>query len=112
MQIEDIEVIKHFFLEDTKLYFKLVRIPMGYHVLTHKHTFSHASILVKGCAIVDCDGNRKVHYAPDIIEIKAGVAHEIIAVNGEVDWICAHSLANIPEENWKPDKIDVELIES
>lgn len=110
MGIDQVDVQAHFFVGG--VYLKQVLIPEGHHVVTHKHQYDHASVLGSGCAIVICDDEQKTYYAPDVIEIKAGVAHEVIAVNGPVSWFCIHSLYNIQDQTlWHPDKIDVELIE-
>ncbi len=110
MDITEVDVQAHFFIAG--VYLKQVRIPAGHHVMTHKHQYDHASILAQGCAIVTCDGVQTTHYSPDVIEIKKGIAHEVVAVNGDVLWYCVHSLYNVDQSLWTPDMIDNVLVES
>jgi hypothetical protein len=106
MNMSEIEVISHNFIAG--VYAKQMVIPDGYHVLTHKHCFDHMSILAQGCAIVECDGVQEVYYAPAVIDIKAHVEHEIIAVNGDCVWFCIHHVA---KEDYDESTIDEVLVE-
>ena len=85
-----IEVVSHHF--SGEVYAKHVRIKDGHYVATHKHKFDHMSILASGCVIVEADNERKTYYSPSVIEIKAGVAHSVIAVNGDAEWFCIHAI--------------------
>lgn len=109
MNIDEISTISHSFIAG--VYAKQVKIPSGHHVLTHKHNFDHMSILAQGNAVVVCDGEAKSYHAPAVIEIKAGVNHEVIA-NTDCVWFCVHNLSTVEDHDmWHPDKIDVALIE-
>lgn len=99
-----IEVIKHHFVGG--VYAKEMRIPDGFEVTSHKHRFDHMSVLTQGCVIVEADGIQETYYAPAVIEIKAGVAHSVLPVNGDAHWLCVHATDCTDES-----KIDEVLIE-
>lgn len=72
------------------VYAKEVIIKDGHEVAQHVHEFDHMSILAKGCAVVFQGDKCETYYAPAIIEIKAGVQHSVVAVNGDITWYCIH----------------------
>jgi hypothetical protein len=83
------EVIQHHFIGG--VYAKSIIIPDGFEVVSHKHVFDHMSVLTKGCVIVEANGIQETYYAPAVIEIKAGVAHSVLPVNGDAHWLCIHA---------------------
>ncbi len=94
--------IKHHFSDS--VYAKQMELPKGHVAVSHKHSYSHLSVLAKGECIVSqiVDGveTSSTHTAPDALEIKAGVEHQIEAVT-DVSWFCIHST-----EEKDPKKID------
>jgi len=96
--------IEHHFLPG--LYAKLSHIPAGRHLTQHVHTYDHASHLVSGIADVSMDGGETWanYIAPATLLIKAGIAHEVIAVT-DIRWFCVH----VTDET-DPEKIDETLI--
>lgn len=80
--------IQHFHSEDMEA--RQQELPAGFKVQKHKHSYGHLSILAEGKAIVRCDGVEKVYTAPACIEIKAGVAHEVEALE-DITWYCIHA---------------------
>lgn len=84
-----IEVISHHF--GGGIYCKLMRIKEDHEVVSHKHNYDHLSMLFSGCVIVEADGVQKTYWSPDVIEIKAGIDHSVIAVNGPAIWGCTHA---------------------
>jgi hypothetical protein len=87
--LDSIEVIKHHFIGG--VYAKEMLIPENHEVISHKHNFDHMSVLTDGCVIVVADGQQETYFSPAIIEIKAGVNHSIIPVNGDAHWLCIHA---------------------
>lgn len=80
--------IKHYF--SSGLYAKQMHIPKGYVVGTHKHKFSHISVLGSGSVIVETDNSSKEYTSPACIEILANVEHRITALEN-VTWFCIHA---------------------
>lgn len=72
------------------LYAKQMHIPAGYVAGSHKHAYSHLSILAEGNVIVEVDGAATEFFAPACIEIKAGLEHRIFAKTDTV-WFCVHA---------------------
>lgn len=97
----DIDMFHHF---SDKVYAKEMHIPAGSVAMSHKHSYSHLSCLAKGECIIttSIEGSEvsKEYRAPAMIEIKAGVHHQIEAVT-DIAWFCIHAT---PEKD--PDKID------
>lgn len=83
------KVISHHFIGG--VYCKEMEIPEDCQVLSHKHEFDHMSVLTQGCVIVDADGEIETYWSPAIINIKAGVQHSVLAVNGPAYWLCIHA---------------------
>lgn len=86
------------------LYAKEMHLPQGYKAYSHKHSYSHLSLLAKGKAIVTTDFSQVIYEAPACIEIKAGLNHEILALE-DVTWYCVHAT-----DETDPAKVDEVLI--
>lgn len=93
---------KHHFSDD--IYAKEMTLPKGHVALSHVHKYSHLSCLAKGRCIVMTDGERNEYTAPAMIEIKAGVEHQIEALE-DVVWYCIHAT-----KETDPEKIDKVVI--
>jgi len=84
--------VKHHFSDD--IYAKELHIPKGHVALGHRHTYSHLSLLGKGV----CKLSREIdgvlvetkHTAPAVLDIKAGVEHQVEALE-DVVWFCVHA---------------------
>ena len=83
----DLGTVHHF---SDGLYAKQMNIPKGYAAISHKHTYSHLSILSSGKVIVKTDDFEKEFTAPACIEIKAGINHMITALE-DAAWFCIHA---------------------
>lgn len=109
LDLENIDLnIKHHFSDS--IYAKEMCFPEGYIALSHKHTYSHLSVLAEGSCIVTymIEGERehaRAYTAPSVIEIKAGIEHQIEAIT-DVTWLCIHAT-----EEKDVSKIDTVLIE-
>jgi hypothetical protein len=103
--MSEINVVKHHF--SSGVYAKHMEIPDKFEVLTHKHEYSHLSILATGCVIVEVDGESTIHYAPAVIDIDAGKEHKITTVNGKATWFCIHGVS----EEYSESEIDEVLIQ-
>lgn len=68
------------------------RIPAGMWLKAHTHDYDHLSVLLSGQALLSRDGAVKEVDGPCIVEIKAGIPHELYAVTDCV-WDCIHALA-------------------
>jgi quercetin dioxygenase-like cupin family protein len=78
---------KHYF--SSKLYAKRMVLPKGYSAGTHKHSYDHLSIVAGGLVKVKVNGVESLYSVGDCIEIKAGLVHEIYALEDTV-WFCVH----------------------
>jgi len=101
---ENIEVLKHHFIGG--VYAKEMMIPEDYRAVSHRHSYDHMSVLSEGCVIVWANGKQETYFAPAVIEIKAGVEHEIQAVNGPAHWLCIHKT-----DCTDPSQVDEVLVE-
>lgn len=97
----DLGTVHHF---SDHQYAKEMHLPKGYKAFSHKHTYSHLSILAKGEAIVTTDTSQHIYKAPACINITAGTHHEILALE-DVTWYCIHAT-----DETDPDKVDEVLI--
>lgn len=79
---------KHHFSDH--IYAKEMTLPKGHVALSHKHSYSHLSCLASGKCIVYTDNEKNTYEAPAMIEIKAGVEHQIEALE-DVTWFCIHA---------------------
>lgn len=101
MNLEDLEVEHHF---SHGMYAKRMVLKEGYVIGSHKHKFPHMSILAKGIARVETDGESKIYEAGECIEIAAGIEHRIFALE-DIVWFCIHATDETDES-----KIDETLI--
>jgi quercetin dioxygenase-like cupin family protein len=97
----DVGTIHHF---SDGLYAKQMHLPAGYLAYSHKHTYSHLSLLAKGVAVVTTDHGSQTYRAPACINIVANEHHEILALE-DVTWFCIHATTETDA-----DKVDQVLI--
>ena len=86
------------------LYAKEMIMPAGYIAYSHKHPYSHLSILAKGRVILQTEAYNKEYVAPACINIEANTYHQIESLEDCV-WFCIHATAETDI-----DKIDEVLI--
>lgn len=84
---KDINTNHHF---DSGVYAREMHLPKGWQAESHKHTFDHMSILASGKVRVIADQKETTHIAPCVLSIKAGVVHQILAIQDSV-WFCIHA---------------------
>jgi quercetin dioxygenase-like cupin family protein len=77
-----------FFFAD-KMCARKMKLPKGYKAYSHAHTYDHLSVLARGIARVTTDADSKTYHAGDCITIKAGVHHQIEALE-DIIWFCIH----------------------
>jgi quercetin dioxygenase-like cupin family protein len=99
-----VEVISHHFVGG--VYCKMMRLKEDEEVVQHKHNYGHATALFSGCVILDANGEQSTHWAPDILEIKAGIHHKFMAINGDAVLACIHATTCTDA-----DKVDEVLIQ-
>jgi mannose-6-phosphate isomerase-like protein (cupin superfamily) len=87
---------QHYFSDG--LYAKQMMLPSNHCALSHKHKYSHLSVLASGIAMVEANDEKTVYSAPACIEIKAGVTHKITAIE-DVVWYCIHATNETDAEN-------------
>lgn len=97
----DLHITHHF---SDGVYAKQMALPKGHFAISHKHAYSHLSVLAAGVAVVDADGAEKTYTAPACINIPAGVEHKITALE-DVSWFCIHAT-----DVGDPEKVDDVLI--
>jgi len=95
-------MVEHHFSDG--VYAKQMFIPKGYVAATHKHNFSHLSILAQGQVVVSTNAGSHFYLAPACIEIKAEEHHTIEALQDCV-WYCVHATDEKDES-----KVDAVLI--
>ncbi|WP_458763673.1 hypothetical protein [Cupriavidus basilensis] len=98
----DLQTVHHF---SDGMYAKEMRLPKGHMAVSHKHTYSHLSILAAGAAVVETDEGSRIYRAPACIEIKAGMHHQITALE-DVTWFCVHAT-----DETDPETVDRVLIQ-
>jgi mannose-6-phosphate isomerase-like protein (cupin superfamily) len=86
------------------VYAKIMNLPPTHWVGTHRHAHDHLSVLAKGRAIVEVDGERTEYEAPTVLTIAAKKLHTIIPLT-PCTWMCIHATSCTD-----PDDIDHELI--
>ena len=96
------EVSHHF---SDGVYAKQMSLPKDHVAQSHRHNYSHLSILASGKVIVDCEGIKTQYTAPACLEIKAEIQHEIYALEDSI-FYCVHQV--LPD--YDLDKIDEVLI--
>ena len=97
------ENIHHHFVgqdQNKGVYAKQLKIPAGWVLESHKHTYDHLSILCSGIVSVLINGVRSVHHGPTALVIKAGENHTLRAIT-DVVWFCIH-----PTQETDEDKVD------
>lgn len=72
------------------VYAKETRIPAGYVLGKHTHTFDHLSILASGVVQLTVDGESRSITGPACVVIEADKTHELKAVTNTV-WYCVHA---------------------
>jgi quercetin dioxygenase-like cupin family protein len=87
------------------LYAKEMIMPKGHIAYSHKHPYSHLSILAKGRVILKTEAYNKEYVAPACINIEANTYHQIESLEDCV-WFCIHAT-----EETDCSKIDEVLIE-
>lgn len=88
MNIGEFLCQKHHFADG--LYAKEMCIPANHIAGSHKHKYSHLSILVSGSVSVTVENVTTDYIAPACIEIKAGLEHQVLAKVDSV-WFCIHA---------------------
>jgi quercetin dioxygenase-like cupin family protein len=58
----------------------------------HAHTFDHQTLLANGSVEVNVNGEKTIFKAPNIIYIKAGLKHGLIALEDKTVVYCVHPL--------------------
>ncbi len=72
------------------VYMREQTLQAGYAVDKHSHAYDHFSILARGSAMVEVDGDLMHVAAPAVLEIKAGQKHRIQALT-DIVWFCIHN---------------------
>lgn len=75
---------------------KRMELDAGNVAYKHRHSYDHYSILVNGRAKVKTDESEVIYQSGDVILIKAGLNHEITAID-DIVWFCIHVGANIDD---------------
>jgi len=78
---------RHFYGAGMKI--KRMELPAGHFAIKHVHDYDHWSILSEGRALVITDEGEAEYRAGDCILIKAGLHHEIRAIE-DIMWFCIH----------------------
>jgi quercetin dioxygenase-like cupin family protein len=94
--------VQHHFADG--VYARQMLIPKGHVAASHKHVYTHLSILASGQVIVSTDDSVESYNAPACIEIQAGTHHKIEALQDCV-WFCIHATDETDEN-----EIDAVLI--
>lgn len=64
----------------------------GFKVEKHAHDYDHLSFLCSGSAVLEVNGDMQVLRGPCALEVKAGNAHQILAIT-DIVWLCIHAEA-------------------
>lgn len=86
------------------VYIKQMALRRGHYAETHEHNYDHFGLLGSGEAVVELEGECKVHVGPCVIEIRAGKKHKITALT-DIEWFCIHAT-----DETDPEKVDAVLI--
>lgn len=81
-----VEVAHHF---GGGVYAKETIIPAGRILSQHAHKFAHLSILARGTALVEVNGQSHEISGPCCLTIAAGVVHRVKSLTPVV-WFCIH----------------------
>lgn len=65
---------------------------VGDHIPTHEHTYDHVMQILAGSARVTSDAREDIAKAGDLVDIPAGVAHGITALEDGTVAQCVHIL--------------------
>lgn len=65
-------------------------MPKGSRLGTHAHNYGHLSVLARGRVQVKVDGDVLNVVAPNCLNIRQGMEHEIIALDDSY-WYCIHA---------------------
>jgi quercetin dioxygenase-like cupin family protein len=87
--------VQHHFADG--VYARQMLIPKGHVAASHKHVYTHLSILASGQAIVSTNNSVETYTAPACIEIKAETYHAIEALQDCV-WFCIHATNETDED--------------
>ena len=60
--------------------------------LGHSHQFDHQTLVAKGSVKIKANGKETVFNAPHCVFIKAGVEHELVAMEDDTVVYCVHAL--------------------
>ena len=96
------ERLRHHFFPG--VYAKEVHIPAGATLVSHKHTYDHMSVLAVGLVIVTVNGVSEEYCGPAVLNIRAGLNHEVKALTESV-WFCVHATEETDEN-----RVDSSLI--
>lgn len=97
----DLRIRHHF---NGRVYMKEMHLPAGHFAETHKHTFPHSSVVLRGRVLLEVDGVTTEHEGPECITIGAGAVHTITALT-DSEWYCIHET-----DETDPARIDHTLI--
>lgn len=95
-QVNDLLGQVHHFSDG--IYAKQVFVPANHVVGSHKHKYSHLSVLAKGEVLVEVDGKQTHFIAPACIEISANKEHRVFAITDAV-WFCIHATSETDASN-------------
>jgi len=95
---KDINTKHHF---NSGVYSREMLLPKGWVAESHKHKFSHMSILASGKVEVTVDDITSTYEAPAVLSISAGKLHGIYAIEESI-WFCIHAT----------DELDIDKLET
>lgn len=110
-QFEDVfppeNIAHHFTGQDQAkgVYAKELRIPAGFTLVSHRHTYDHLSILAVGHVRMTSGASVKYLFGPCALTIPAGAPHTLHAITNAV-WFCIH-----PTDETDENAVDETLIE-
>jgi quercetin dioxygenase-like cupin family protein len=99
----------HFIGQDQAkgVYAKELRIPAGYLLVSHAHSYDHLSILASGQIALDVKGEpTRVLTGPVALNIKAGLEHAVRSLTDAV-WYCIH-----PTDETDVGKVDEAILKA
>ena len=86
------------------IYAKEIRIPAGFMLASHQHSYDHLSILASGRVRLATPAGVQYLVGPVALTIAKGVTHKVLAITDAI-WFCIH-----PTEETDVDKIDQAII--
>jgi quercetin dioxygenase-like cupin family protein len=92
----------HYFSDG--VYAKQMTLPKGHTALTHKHVYDHLSILAQGEVVVTCNGTKTQAKAPYCLNIKAGLEHQIDAIEDAI-FYCIHAISETDKQTNNIDEV-------